>query len=112
MNKLERLERAKKLATITTIILAISFMINFVSPTIGGAGMTFAVIGGFVAYLIGGFGTALKMAFKIGTIGWVVVPFPYDLTTGGMTFMLAIGVFLFLPIIPINKAYKEYVSGM
>ena len=60
-----------------------------------------------VSYFFGGFGTAVKMAGKIAKWGWLIVPFPYDIVTGVVSFFISIMVFIGLPIIPIRKAYKE-----
>ena len=68
--------------------------------------------GGIVSYFFAGFGTALKMAFSIAQWGWFVVPFPYDLVTFFLAFFLSIAVFLWMPIIPVRKAYKEYQKRM
>lgn len=76
----------------------------------GGTLLGFGFLAGLVSYLFGGLGTAVKMAGKIAKWGWLVVPFPYDLTTGALSFIFALFAFVFLPIIPVRKAYKE--SGL
>ena len=65
------------------------------------------VMAGIVSYFFGGFGTAVRMAGKIAKWGWLIVPFPYDIVTGMVSFFISIMVFIGLPIIPIRKAYKE-----
>lgn len=69
--------------------------------------MCIGFIGGLVSYLFGGLGKAFSMAGKIAFWGWVAVPFPYDILTFLLSFIFAIFVFIFLPIIPVRKAYKE-----
>ena len=49
----------------------------------------------------------VRMAGKIAKWGWLIVPFPYDIVTGMVSFFISIMVFIGLPIIPIRKAYKE-----
>ena len=65
------------------------------------------ILVGMVSYLFGGFLTAIKMSASIAKWGWLVVPFPYDIVTFMFAFMFACFAFLFLPIIPVHKAYKE-----
>ena len=69
--------------------------------------MGYGVMAGIVSYFFGGFGTAVRMAGKIAKWGWLIVPFPYDIVTGMVSFFISIMVFIGLPIIPIRKAYKE-----
>ena len=73
----------------------------------GSALMCMGFIVGLVSYIFGGLGTAIKMAGGIAKWGWIVVPFPYDIMTFIFSFIFAIIAFLFLPIIPVRKAYKE-----
>jgi len=46
------------------------------------------------------------MAGNIAKWGWVFVPSPYKFMTVGLSFFVAVLVFVYLPIIPIRKAYK------
>lgn len=62
---------------------------------------------GLVSYILGGLGTAIKMAGGIAKWGWFVLPFPYDIMTSILSFFFAIFSFVFIPIIPVRKAYKE-----
>ena len=64
-----------------------------------------------VAYLLGGFWTAVKSAGKIAKWGWLVIPFPYDIVTGIAAFFVGLLVFLLVPIIPIRKAYREHANS-
>jgi hypothetical protein len=73
-------------------------------------GMYLMLIGffiGLVSYIFGGLGTAIKMAGRIAKWGWIAVPFPYDIVTFFLSLAVAFYAFIFLPIIPIRKAYKE-----
>jgi hypothetical protein len=69
-----------------------------------------AIILSVVSYFFAGFVQAIKMSGKIAKWGWFVVPFPIDLVTGLLAFVFAILAFLFVPIIPVRKAYKESIS--
>lgn len=69
--------------------------------------MMVGFLAGIVSYIFGGFGTALKMAGKIAKWGWFVVPFPYDIMTFILSFIFTVVAFVFVPIIPVRKAYKE-----
>lgn len=69
--------------------------------------MGIGFIAGLVSYVFGGLGTAIKMAGGIAKWGWIVVPFPYDIMTFILSFIFAILAFVFLPILPVRKAYKE-----
>ena len=51
---------------------------------------------GLVSYIFGGLGTAFRMAGKIAKWGWLIIPFPYDLTKGALSFVFALFVFFFL----------------
>lgn len=62
---------------------------------------------GLVAYLFGGLGKAISMAGKIAFWGWLTFPFPANILAFILTFIFSVLVFLFLPIIPVRKAYKE-----
>ena len=108
---MNRLKIAQYIALGATVLSVLGFCLN----TMAGLsfGMTLMGIGfmvGLVSYIFGGLGTAFRMAGKIAKWGWLIIPFPYDLTTGALSFVFALFVFIFLPIIPVRKAYKE--SGL
>ncbi len=69
------------------------------------------LIGAIVSYFFGGFLTALRISWKIATIGWFITPFPIDIFTFIATFIFGIYMFLFLPIIPVGKAYWDSRHG-
>ena len=105
---MNRLKIAQYIALGATALSVLGFCLN----TMAGLsfGMTLMGIGfmvGLVSYIFGGLGTAIKMALKIAKWGWIVIPFPYEVTTGIISFVFAIVAFTFLPIIPVRKAYKE-----
>jgi ABC-type antimicrobial peptide transport system permease subunit len=101
-----------KIAQYIALGATVSSVLGFILTEVAGLdfGMILAGIGfaaGLISYIFGGLGTAIKMAGRIATWGWVVVPFPYDIMTFMCSFIIAIIVFVFLPIIPVRKAYKE-----
>ncbi len=60
------------------------------------------------AYIIGGgFGKVLKTAANLGKIGWLIIPFPYDILTGLCTFIFA-GFALFC--VPLFFTFANYVQ--
>lgn len=101
-------------ATACTVIgVMAGGMAGVISGSSVGFGSVLMVIGlaaGLVSYIFGGLGTAIKMAGGIAKWGWIVVPFPYDIMTFIFSFIFAIGAFVFLPIIPVRKAYKESMN--
>lgn len=102
-------------ALISTILAIVSFMME--AKGYGGT-LTWimgiaSIVGALVSYVLGGgFMIACRYAKKIAVWGWVVVPFPVDIITGIITFILAIAVFFFLPVIFVGMSYtqikKEY----
>ena len=103
---MKRLKIAQYIAMAATIMSVISWMVG-THTEMGMVLMFFGTLGALVSYLFGGFGTAVKIASKIAKWGWFVVPFPLDIITFIVAFIVTIYVFLFLPIIPVRKAYKE-----
>ena len=105
---MNRLKIAQYIALGATALSVIGGFLGGLSGA--GFGETLMYIGfmvGLVSYIFGGLGTAIKMAGGIAKWGWIVVPFPYDIMTFILSFFFAIIVFVFLPIIPVRKAYKE-----
>lgn len=101
-----RLKIAQYIAVGATALSVIASIVG-TNTEVGNVLMVFGVLGALVSYLFGGFGTAVKIASKIAKWGWFVVPFPLDIITFIVAFIVTIYVFLFLPIIPVRKAYKE-----
>ena len=105
---MNRLKIAQYIATGATVFSVIGALLGGISGNEFGEGlMMIGFMVGLVSYLFGGLGTAIKMAGGIAKWGWFVVPFPYDLVTVLCAFIFAIFVLLFLPIIPVRKAYKQ-----
>ncbi len=105
---MERLKIAQYIALGATIVSIVGAALGGMSgKDIGIVIMGIGFIAGIVSYIFGGFGTAIKMAAKIAHWGWYIVPFPYDLLTFLIALPFSIIAFIFLPIIPVRKAYKE-----
>ena len=102
---MNRLKVAQYIALGATALSVIGLMLG--STQFGGVLMSIGFMAGLVSYFFGGLGTAFKMAGKIAKWGWIIAPFPYDIVTFVFSFVIAIFVFLFIPIIPVRKAYKE-----
>ena len=105
---MERLEKAQKIAVIATVFSVVGAALS--ATDLGAYLKLIGFIAGIAAYIYGGFGTAVRMAGKIAKWGWIIAPFPYDIVTLIASFFYAIFVFIFIPIIPIRKAYKESLS--
>ncbi|MBR4342923.1 MAG: hypothetical protein IKP88_09515 [Lachnospiraceae bacterium] len=69
--------------------------------------LTFGFGAGVVAYCFGGLLTALKMALGIAKWG-ILAGFPTCIALVPFTAILAILALIFLPIIPVRKAYIEH----
>lgn len=107
---MNRLQIAQYIALAGTALTVIGIILYALIPSdFTGIIICLGMLIGMVSYLFGGLLTAIKMAGGIAKWGWIVVPFPYDLVTFVLAFMFAVIAFLFLPIIPVHKAYKEYM---
>lgn len=95
-----------------TSILSIFALVKMINDT---DGSSMGIVGlcillGICCYCLGGFLTALKSSLSIAKWGWLVVPFPFDILTFLLALYVSIVVFLFFPIIPIRKAYKQRMA--
>lgn len=105
---MNRLKIAQYIALGATAFSGIGGILGGLSGSdFGAILMCVGFIAGLVSYIFGGLGTAIKMAGGIAKWGWIVVPFPYDIMTFILSFIFAIFAFVFFPIIPVRKAYKE-----
>ena len=101
-----RLKIAQYIAVGATALSVIAAIVG-TNTEVGNALMVFGVLGALVSYLLGGFRTAAEMASKAAGWAWDIFPFPLDFAMFIGVFILIIGVLVFLPIIPIRRAYKE-----
>lgn len=107
---MNRLKIAQYIALGATALSVIGGILSANNAEFGGTLLGIGFLAGLVSYIFGGLGTAIRMAGGIAKWGWLIVPFPYDIMTFFMSFFFAIFAFVFLPIIPVRKAYKE--SGL
>ena len=104
---MNRLKIAQYIALGASVISVIGGILLAKSVGFGGTLLAIGFFGGLVSYIFGGFGTAIRMACGIAKWGWIAAPFPFDIATFGISFIFAIYAFMFLPIIPVRKAYKK-----
>ena len=104
---MNRLKIAQYIALGATVLSVVRGILSANNVGFGGALLGIGFLAGLVSYIFGGFGTAIRMACGIAKWGWIAVPFPFDIATFGISFIFAIYAFMFLPIIPVRKAYKK-----
>ncbi len=102
-----KLVKAKKIAAVSTILSVLGIFVSEYVEVLGVILVLAGIITAIVAYSYGGFANVLAAAGVLAKLGWIVMPFPYDIVTGMMSFFMTIFICLFIPIIPISKAYKE-----
>lgn len=107
---MKRLKIAFCIALIGTVISIVGFLLGTLNVEKFAFAYDLIFLGmlvGWVAYIFGGLGTAIKMALGIAKWGWFILPFPIDLISFPFTVLIALYVLLCLPIIPITKAYLD-----
>lgn len=104
---MKRLQIAQYIAIGASVISVIGGLLAHNSIDFGYYVLFAGMFAGFASYLFGGLLTALKMAGRIAKWGFIIAPIPYSLVTGVTSFLVAAMVLVWLPIIPIRKAYKE-----
>ncbi len=105
---MNRLKIAQMIALGATAASVIGLISLFNEWTAGMLLLPVGVFGALVAYVFGGLFTAIKMAGSIAKWGLIAFPFPGNLFAFVLSFMFALLVFVFLPILPVNKARQEY----
>lgn len=104
---MNRFKIAQYIALGATALSLVGLILNIKEVEVGSSLLVLGLLAGIVSYFFGGFLTAIKMAWRLAKVGWFIVPAPYCFATFIFTFVFAIYVFMFLPIIPVRKAYKE-----
>lgn len=105
---MNRMKIAQYIALGATAVSILGFCLERMGAVEIGMTLTgIGILAGLVSYIFGGLGTAIKMAGGIAKWGWIAVPFPYDLVTVVISFLAALIAFVYFPIIPVRKAYKE-----
>lgn len=100
---------AQYIALPATILSCLGFfnVINEAESGIWAIMLVLGILLSLCSYCLGGLLTAIKSALSIAKWGWIVVPFPYDLATFPIAFIISMLVLFLAPIIPIRKAYKD-----
>ena len=122
--KMQKVKLGLIIAAAATVVDIIGLLINkgsgAVADILGGAVLFIGVAGAMAAYIIGGgFGTAFRWAKKLAVFGWIILPFPADILTGVITFIISLGafflfpvVFVFLHYIQVKKDYNAAVQHL
>lgn len=114
--KLNRIKLGLKIAAAAELFYFLGMFIPKMPQTLVSLFMILAFLSTFAAYIIGGgFGSAVKMAWKvakkIATFGWLIVPFPADIITGFICLWVAIIVpifaFILIPLLLIFINYTQ-----
>ncbi|MCI7132061.1 MAG: hypothetical protein MSA09_16210 [Lachnospiraceae bacterium] len=79
-------------------VVIVCFMLAQMAPLLG-----------IISYILaGGFMDALKMAVKLGKIGWRIFPIPlFDLAVGFVTMIVSVAVFLYAPVLFVYMSVKR-----
>lgn len=79
-------------------VVIVFFMLAQLAPVLG-----------IISYILaGGFMDALKMAVKMGKIGWRIFPIPlFDLAVGFVTMVVSVAVFLYAPVLFVYMSVKR-----
>lgn len=105
---MKRLQIAQYIALVATALSVIGLLMVFkFDIKFGEYVAVLGVLTGLVSYVFGGFFTAIRMALGIAMWGLSLLPLPWNIIAfmaGGLYSLVA---FVFLPIIPVRKAYKE-----
>lgn len=104
---MNRLKIAQYIAMAATIMSVAGFILDSRDVGIGDVLIGLGLLTGLVSYLFGGLFKMLGMSIGIAKWGLVAFPFPCNLMSVPIAFLLAVVAFIFLPIIPVRKAYLE-----
>lgn len=110
--KLEQVQKAMKIgaiATVGTVISLILLATEGVMATIGNLLLVVIAVISIISYIIGGgVGMAIKFAWKMGKIGWYILPIPLvDLAFALMVFFFALVGALYVPVLFIWLSSKQ-----
>ena len=106
--KLEEIKDARKIAGAATVCSLLSLVFSSI-VSLNTLFFLLALVGSIVAYKRGGgIRIAFSVAKKLAFIGWVIIPFPWDLLSGLMTLLLSFAAFLFVPIVFVQINYWQY----
>lgn len=104
--KLQRI----KIGLIISLVSTVSSVLLFMELTPFSDILFFlSFFGSIVAYMVGGgIGMAIKSAWKVAKIGWLITPFPIDIFTGLAAMMFSILGFFFIPLLFVAMNYDQY----
>lgn len=110
---LKRLQLAQIVALASTAIFILSFAVSNVlgAESLGGIVFCIGLVLAIVSYVMGGIMVSLRMGLNIMKWGLIILPFPSAILSLFLSVPLAILVSIFIPIIPVRKAYLEYING-
>lgn len=105
--KLKKVESALGIAIVATVCSGIGFFLGQEIDI-----LAFLMLVGFVCSIIayvkgGGFGTAIKWAWKLAVFGWIIIPFPFDIVVGMFTMAFAVMAFFFIPVVFVYMNYRQ-----
>ena len=111
--KLENVQKAMKIGTIATVGTVIGLILlatgGDIIADIGSLLLVVTAVISIISYIIGGgVGMAIKFAWKIGKIGWYILPIPLvDLAFALMVFFFALVGALYVPVLFIWLSSKQ-----
>ena len=104
--KIQRTKIGLIIAAVATVLSIIGMAVG--SGSVGGFCLFFAFLGSIASYIVGGgFSIALKAAKKLAVFGWFIAPFPADIATFFITFILSVLAFFFIPVVFVFIHYVQ-----
>lgn len=103
--RIKDIEAVKQTALIATVCGAAGILLS-ATP------MGLILIVSFILALkcykqVGGFGVAAKWAGKVAKLGWIIAPFPFDLATFPIVFLLSYAGLFFFPYFIMKNLAKQ-----
>ena len=105
-----RNEKMKLIGVIVSLVATIAiwtgFLVSSLPDIVGDTLAVIWIVGSIAGYILGGgIKVALGTAWKLAKFGWIIVPFPFDLMTGTLTFVIACVVFLLFPVVFVFSSF-------
>lgn len=108
---MKRWQIAQIIAATATVLSVAGLALNELAGIeFGNTIMGIGVLLGLMSYLFGGLGTAISMAFEIAKVGLFIGPAPVNFFIFCVTGVLALMALVFVPIIPVRRAYNKYMG--
>ena len=102
-----RMKIAHIIALAATAINIIGVIVANNNSNLGNGMIIFGILAGLISYFFSGFGVAIRMAFSISKLGFLFMPVIVAICTFPLLLLIALIALLFIPIIPVRRAYKE-----